>query len=81
MSYTKYIISQLESSKEFIKDNWQDDISASYITWLSNATSSLVDIDSRREQMQSILKDIKQVCDSVTEDDDEPKRLTLKKTI
>lgn len=81
MSDTKYIITQLQTSKEFIQDNWSDDISADYITWISNAISNLVDIDSKREQLQSILKDIKQVCDSVTDDDDEPKRLTLTKTM
>ena len=81
MSYTKYIISQLESSKEFIKDNWQDDISAGYITWLTNSISTLENIDLKREDLRSILADIKQICDSVSDDDDQPKRLTLKKTL
>ena len=81
MSDTKYIISQLESSKEFIKDNWQDDISAGYITWLTNSISSLENIDLKREDLRSILADIKQICDSVSDDDDQPKRLTLKKTL
>ena len=81
MSDTKYIISQLESSKEFIKDNWQDDISAGYITRLTNSISSLENIDLKREDLRSILADIKQICDSVSDDDDQPKRLTLKKTL
>ena len=81
MSDTKYIISQLESSKEFIQDNWQDDISAGYITWLTNSISSLENIDLKREDLRSILADIKQICDSVSDDDDQPKRLTLKKTL
>ena len=80
MADSQYIISQIESSKEFIEENWSDDISAGYLTWISNSISSLKEIENEMISIRNSLSDIKRVCNESTEDDDKPKVLTLGKT-
>ena len=75
----QFLIAELSQAREFVEQNWSDDLGKQFTAWVSQTEAALKQIQQRsetcRQQAEKIWNLCQETIDSANEDPNDPEKI------